>query len=163
MKPSLARWLEHGLGAVSATVLFAMMLVTATDVAGRYLFSRPLAGGFELTEMMLAALIYSGLPLVSLRRDHIVIDTLDPFFAPAFKRALDVVADLACFVTLAGIGWLIFRRALRVAEYGDTTSVLKLPLAPVAWLMGAMIVVTAVIHLCLVFAPPPADATANAH
>lgn len=160
---SARHWLEHALGAVAAVVLFAMMMVTAVDVAGRYLFSKPLPGGFELTEMMLAALIYCGLPIVSLNRGHIVIDSLDPFFAPAFKRALDVIADAVCVVTLAGIGWLIFRRALRVAEYGDTTSVLKLPLAPLAWLMGAMIAMTALIHLCLIFVPRPADTTADGH
>ena len=163
MKARPAAWLEGALGAFSAAVLFAMMLVTAADVAGRYLLNKPLPGGFELTEMMLAALIYCGLPIVSLNRGHIVIDTLDPFFAPAFKRALDVIADLVCCVTLAGIGWLIFRRALRVAEYGDTTSVLKLPLAPLAWLMGAMIVVTAVIHLVLIFVRRPADASVDGH
>ena len=38
-------------------------------------------------------------------------------------------------------------------EYGDTTSVLTLPLAPVAYLMGTMIVVTAAIHLWLIFVP----------
>ena len=109
------RWtgrLETALGAVSAAVLFVMMLVTAIDVAGRYVLSLPLPGGLEMTEMMLAALIYCGLPIVSLHRGHIVIDTLDPFFPRPFKRALDVLADSVCFVTLAGIGWLIFRRAL---------------------------------------------------
>ena len=153
MKARLGRALETLLGAISATVLFLMMLLTAVDVAGRYLFNKPFPGGFELTEMMLAALIYCGLPLVSKRREHIVIDTFDPWMSKRVKRGLDMLADVVCSVTLAGIGWLIFRRALRVAEYGDTTSVLKLPLAPVAWLMGAMIVVTAAIHLWLIFVP----------
>ena len=153
MKARLGRALETVLGAISATVLFLMMLLTAVDVAGRYLFNKPVVGGFELTEMMLAALIYCGLPLVSKRREHIVIDTFDPLMSRRVKRGFDVVADVVCTVTLAGIGWLIFRRALRVAEYGDTTTVLKLPLAPVAWVMGAMIIVTAAIHLWLIFVP----------
>ena len=160
-----ARWaaaLETALGAVSAVVLFAMMLLTALDVAGRYLVNAPVPGGFELTEMMLAGLIYCGLPIVSLRRGHIVIDTLDPFFPRLFKRGLDILADTICCVTLAGIGWLIFLRAARVGEYGDTTSVLKLPLAPVAYLMGTMIFVAALIHLILIFVPHAADATADA-
>ena len=42
---------------------------------------------------------------------------------------------------------------MRVADYGDTTNVLKLPLAPVAYLMGAMIVVAALVHLILIFVP----------
>lgn len=149
--------LETTLGAVSAAVLFLMMLVTTVDVVGRYLFNKPLAGGFELTEMMLAGLIYCGLPLVSKRREHIVIDTFDGFMSRAVKRFFDVFADVVCFLTLSGIGWLIFRRAARVAEYGDTTSVLKLPLAPVAYLMGVMIVIAALIHLALIFVPHSDD------
>ena len=154
---SLDSRLETTLGAVSATVLFLMMMVTTVDVIGRYLFNKPLAGGFELTEMMLAALIYCGLPLVSKRREHIVIDTFDSFMSRAVKRFFDVFADVVCFLTLSGIGYLIFRRAARVAEYGDTTSVLKLPLAPVAYLMGVMIVTAALIHLALIFVPHRAD------
>jgi TRAP-type transport system small permease protein len=145
--------LEIALGTASAAVLFAMMSITAVDVIGRYVFNKPLGGGFELTEMMLAALIYCALPLVSKRREHIVIDTFDTFMSRAVKRWLDVFADVVCFLTLSGIGVLIFRRAARVAEYGDTTNVLKLPLAPLAYAMGTMIVIAALIHLVLIFVP----------
>ena len=154
---NLAARLEIVLGSVSAVVLFLMMMVTAVDVIGRYLFNTPLAGGFELTEMMLAALIYCGLPLVSKRREHIVIDTFDTFMSSNVKRVLDIAADVVCFLTLSGIGYLIFRRAVRVADYGDTTNVLKLPLAPVAYAMGTMIVIAALIHLVLIFVPHRAD------
>ena len=81
MKERFGRGLEALLGAISGAVLFLMMLLTAIDVAGRYVFNKPLQGGLELTEMMLAALIYCGLPLVSKRREHIVIDTFDPLMS----------------------------------------------------------------------------------
>lgn len=148
--------LQQGLGLASAIVLFAMMWVTAIDVAGRYLFNKPLPGGFELTELMLAALIYCGLPLVSARRDHIVIDTLESVMSSGLKRVLDIAAELICAVALGGVGYLLFRRAARVAEYGDTTAVLKLPLTPVVYLMASMITIAALIHLALVFVPPAA-------
>ena len=157
MKARWGRALETVLGAISATVLFLMMLLTAVDVAGRYLVNRPVVGGFELTEMMLAALIYCGLPLVSKRREHIVIDTFDTFMSKRVKRGFDILADIVCTVALAGLSWLLFQRALRVAQYGDTTTVLTLPLAPVAYLMGTMIVVTAAIHLWLIFVPHKDD------
>ena len=150
-------WLEGALGVTSATVLFLMMMITAVDVIGRYLLNKPLTGGFEITEMLLAALIYCGLPLVSQRREHIVIDTFDPLMSARVKRALDVVAEIVCSLTLGGIGYLIFRRAARVAEYGDTTSVLKWPLAPVAYLMGTMILIACLIHLSLIFVPHGED------
>ncbi|MEP7302598.1 MAG: TRAP transporter small permease [Caldimonas sp.] len=150
-------WLQAALSFTSASVLFLMMLITAVDVAGRYLLNKPLPGGFEMTELLLAALIYCGLPLVSAQREHIVIDTFDPLFSRAVKRGLDMAAEMICAATLAGVGYLLFRRAVRVAEYGDTTSVLKLPLAPVAYLMGTMIVTAALIHLSLVLVPHKED------
>ena len=157
MKARLGRWLETVLGFTSASVLFILMMLTAVDVIGRYVFNKPLTGGFELTELMLAALIFCGLPLVSKRREHIVIDTFDTFMSKRVKHGLNVIADVICFLTLSGIGYLIFQRAQRVADYGDTTSVLTLPLAPVAYLMGTMIVIAALIHLWLIFVPHPDD------
>ena len=101
---NMAQLLQKILGLVAASVLFVMMSITAVDVIGRYFFNKPLAGGFEITEMGLAVLIYCALPLVSARREHIVIDTLDVFMSPGVKTFLNRLSDLICFVSLAGVG-----------------------------------------------------------
>ena len=54
----LAQLLQKTLGLFAAIVLFLMMTITAVDVVGRYFFNKPLAGGFEITEIGLALLIY---------------------------------------------------------------------------------------------------------
>jgi hypothetical protein len=54
-----------------------MMLLTFTDVVARYVFSRPLRGAFEVTELMLLVLIFAGLPLVSFTDEHAVMDFID--------------------------------------------------------------------------------------
>jgi TRAP-type C4-dicarboxylate transport system permease small subunit len=155
--PAARDWLERVLGVIAAAVLFAMMMLTAADVVGRYILNRPVPGAFEMTEMMLAALIYCGLPLVSQRREHIVIDTFDYLMSRGVKRGLDMAAEVLCSATLFGLAWLVFGRAARVASYGDTTNVLKLPLAPVAYLMASMLLVGAIIHLWLIFVPHGED------
>ena len=147
--------LQKILGVVAATVLFLMMVITAIDVVGRYFFNKPLAGGFEITEMGLAVLIYCALPLVSARREHIVIDTLDVFMSKAVKTFLDRLSDSICFLALSGVGYLLFRRAERVAEYGDTTNVLLIPLAPVVYTMSVMIGIAALMHMVLIFVKHP--------
>ena len=152
--------LQKILGVVAATVLFLMMVITAIDVVGRYFFNKPLAGGFEITEMGLAMLIYCALPLVSARREHIVIDTLDVFMSKALKTFLDRLSDSICFLALSGVGYLLFRRAERVAEYGDTTNVLLIPLAPVVYTMSVMIGIAALMHMVLIFVKHP-DAQRN--
>jgi TRAP-type C4-dicarboxylate transport system permease small subunit len=154
--------LQRALGLLSASILFFMMALTTVDVVGRYVFNKPVNGGFEVTEIMLAALIYCGLPLVSARREHIVIDTLDPFYSAGLKRALDVIAEILCTVVFGGLAVLIYERAERIASYGDTTTVLRLPLAPVAFVMAVMIAITAVIHLWLIFVPHKAHRAADA-
>ena len=75
-----------------------------------------------------------------------IADLLGAGVAPADVVA--VVRDPARAQPLAEAGVQV-----RVADYGDTTNVLKLPLAPVAYLMGTMIVIAAVIHLWLIFVP----------
>jgi len=96
----LVKGLEKLLGVISAAVLFLMMIITAVDVVGRYVLNQPLPGGFEMTEMALAVLIYAALPLVSMRREHIVIDTLDSLMSPAVKAFFNKMSDLICFLTL---------------------------------------------------------------
>ena len=54
------------LGYVAGILLFCLMTLTCIDVIGRYFFNTPVTGGFELTEMMLAALIFFGLSLLVL-------------------------------------------------------------------------------------------------
>ena len=53
---------------------------------------------------------------------------------------------------------LMFMRADRFNEYGDITVHLQLPMAPVAWLMAAFLIVTALVHLLFVFVPAPEPA-----
>lgn len=150
--------LQKVLGMIAALVLFFMMCITAVDVIGRYFFNKPIAGGFEITEIGLALLIYCALPLVSARREHIVIDTFDPIMSPGVKTFLNRLADIICCITLVGVGYMLFKRAIRVAEYADTTNVLQLPLAPVVYTMSGMIVIAGLMHLVLIFIPH-ADAT----
>jgi len=61
--------LQAGLSATSAGVLFLMMAITAVDVTGRYVFNKPLPGGFEMTELLLAQI--GGQPV----RDPVVLPT----------------------------------------------------------------------------------------
>src|SRR3546814_2116480 len=55
----------------AATILFCLMVCTFVDVVGRYVFNSPLPGALELTEIMMASLIFTILPVVSARSDHI--------------------------------------------------------------------------------------------
>lgn len=150
-------WLQRVLGVSGSLILFVLMLLTAVDVAGRKL-DFPVRGGVEMAEILLAMLIFAGLPLVTRARQHIVIDTLEGFMPRGLRRGLDAFANALCAVTMFGMAYMFYaKRITRVQEAGDTTSVLQISLTPVAYFLLAMIVVTGLIHVALMFVPPPAE------
>jgi TRAP-type C4-dicarboxylate transport system permease small subunit len=149
----LKRTLDALCGAVAATALFAIMALTLVDVGGRKLLSTSVTGSLELTELLMVAVIFAGLPLVSLRGEHVVFDSLDPWLSPAVRRVQDVLVDLLCSALLAGLAWLMWVKAGQMTQYGDTTAQLKLSQGPFVYLMSGLCALTAFVHLLLVFAP----------
>jgi TRAP-type C4-dicarboxylate transport system permease small subunit len=149
---SLGKAMDTLLGAIAGILLFAMMTLTFVDVVLRYLFSAPLRGSFEITELMMVTLVFAGLPLVSRRDEHVVMDFLDHLMPPALYRAVRRLVHAVCALVLGGMGSLIWQKASKLHAYGDTTAVLRVELAPYAHVMAALIFVTALIHLYMAFA-----------
>lgn len=145
------------LASVAGGLLFAMMLLTFVDVVARYFFNSPVKGGFEVTEMMMAVLIFAGLPLVSRKNEHVTIDAFDRFIPAPVRRVLHVVIHLVCAAALAGMAWLLYRKAGSFAEIGDVTQTLKFPIAPFVYLMAILTLATGIVHLVAAAHEPPAD------
>lgn len=152
--------LDAALGWIAGVILMVMMLLTACDVFARYAFNAPIRGAFELTEVALVLLIYAGLPLVSRREQHVVVDLFEAWMSPAVKQALRVLGNLLCMAAMAGMAWVIYAR--RVVDHNDTTSVLKLPLVPVAIAMAVLILITGLVHIGLIFTRPPEEEATSA-
>jgi TRAP-type C4-dicarboxylate transport system permease small subunit len=153
--PRLARTLDRILVAGTAASLFAMMAFTFADVVLRYLFARPVRGGLEVVELLMVAMIFSALPLVSRRDEHVTIDTIEQHFPEVVKAALRRVMHAIAAAGLAGAGWLMYRKAATLADFGDRTQLLGVPIAPFVYFMAALLVVTALVHFAKTFLPAP--------
>jgi TRAP-type transport system small permease protein len=146
---------EHGwkrpadalLGVAASAILLAMMLLTVVDVVARYVFSRPVRGAFEVTELMLLVLIFAGLPLVSFSDEHAVMDFIDRLLGARGQRGLErlVQAVDAAFMFL--LTWLVWRKADRIWAYGDTTDVLRIVYGPFVYFMAVTLAMAGLIHL----------------
>jgi len=130
--------LRRVLGLVAGTLLMAMMLLTAADVGGRYFFNAPVMGAQELTEMLMASAMFAALPLVTAAREHVTVSLFDSAFRGRLLVVRSLLVDLFSLVALLAFGWRLFAMGETLAEYGDQTLFLGLPLAPVAWFMAAM-------------------------
>lgn len=150
---ALKRALEGLCGMLAAAALFGIMWLTLVDVAGRKAISTSVPGSLELTEMMMVLVIFAGLPLVSMRGEHVVFDSLDPLLERWVRRAQGLVVDLLCAAALAGVAWLMWQKAGQMMSYGDTTAQLHIPQGPFVYLMSVLCGVTALVHVLLIFAP----------
>jgi TRAP-type transport system small permease protein len=142
------------LGFIAASVLFAVMILTCADVIGRYFFLRPVFGAFEMTETLLAALIFGGLPLVTLRNEHVTVDILDPIVPDWVLRMQHVIACALGAVATFYLAYRLWLRALVLDAGGETTGQLKYKLAYLAYAMSVMMALTAVSLLILMLRRP---------
>jgi len=137
-------WLTRRLAEAS---LFCMMNLTMIDVAGRYLFNLPVAGSVELTELMMVAVIFSGIALSSEAKGHVTVD----LFALGLRgrvrwlqRLLGSAVALGIIALLTIVSW---GKAAEIADYGDLTGVFLIPVAPAAYLIAVMLSLTSLHHL----------------
>jgi len=146
-------WLDRALGAAAAALLFGLMLLTAADVVGRYIFNWPIRGAFEITELLLLVLIFAGLPLASRADEHVTLDFIDMLFGPRGRLLLRRLSHLICGLLILGLAWRVWIKAGKIAGYGDTTEVLRIPVGPFVYFMALMVLVTAIVHLGKVVYP----------
>ena len=141
------------LGYLAAVLLFCLMLVTCVDVVGRY-FNLPLNGGFELTEGLLAALIFAGLPLVTLRNQHVTVDLFDAMTPDWLFRIQHVVACVVGMVCTGFLSRQLWLRGAHMAAAGETTAQLKISLAWLTYTMSVLMAFTAVALFVLAWRRP---------
>ena len=147
--------LERGLGVCAGAVLLAMMALTAADVVARYLFDAPIDGAFELTELLLAALIFLALPLTTRRREHVEVDLLEIVASRRLNAAARSAGLLLSAAALAVIAWQLAVQGRKLLDEGTVTNTLELPYWPLAFLAATTVGTSAAIALALALRPGP--------
>ena len=126
------QWISKVMGVIAAFVLAAMMLLTVADVVGRYFFSRPIKGTWELVGLLLICGGTWGLAYCQAEKAHISISIMKDLFS---SRVQAVMSTVACFIGLGGF-FLISRQTYLLAKKyflmtrGNVTDTLGLPYAP---------------------------------
>lgn len=137
------------LNLLAGLMLLLMMLITAVDVVGRYLFNHPLLGGAELIAIMLAASIFLILPTITWHNEHVSVDLVEPWL----PRWLRVLRDRLChlFMTMgcAYMTMTVWKLAERSARYNSVSEYLAIPSAWAMYLIGVSLWLTALTFLVM--------------
>lgn len=131
------------LGLACLLVLAAMIGLTCVDVVARYLFNSPVNGAYELTQLLLASLIFLALPLTTAAGEHIEVELLDGLKSKAFKYLGAVCAGVATVVVFAIVALELSEHAEKLHRREQVTDSLEIPLYLIGWLGTASFAISA--------------------
>ncbi|MGI9464170.1 MAG: TRAP transporter small permease [Aestuariivirgaceae bacterium] len=139
------RWLAFLPSVVAATALFALMVMTFFDVILRSVFNDPVESATEMTRLFMAIVVFSALPVISWRGEHIVVDLLDPLFGARLARVRDAVINLVSGIVLFWPAVRVWQLAGRARAYGDVTEYLNIPQFYIAYFIAIATFLTAAV------------------
>src|SRR4030081_533503 len=125
----VALWLAR----IASVALAIIAAVTFVDVVGRYFFNAPFAFTVELTQMLMAIVVFFGVGLVTHEDAHISADVVTLRLPPRWRAAVAAVTNLLALCFLAILTWRLWGHAEFLYGKGDTTMVWTVPLWPVAF------------------------------
>lgn len=141
--------ITHYLGGI---VLAAMMLLTASDVIGRFAFNSPVKGTQELSAVMLVLTVFFGVAYTGLKKEHVRVELLLMYLSPKTRMLLDVFSGLISFVLVFGIAYQGMVQMVVQKQRFVTTTLLKIPLWPFALLMSVGAILLCLILIKQIFA-----------
>ena len=149
--------LEMPLGLASALLLVAMTLLTCVDVIARYWFNAPVNGAFELTQMMLAGLIFAALPMTTALGEHVDVDIFSTLLGARAQNFFRIIGQGISALVLFVLAWRLWAHGARLATDGAVSNSLELPLAPIGYFAAVSCALSGVVALIRLIQAPRAE------
>ena len=115
---------------VGLAILLLMMFLTVGDVVGRYFFKAPISGTFELTNFMLALIVFFCIGYTQVRKGHISIDVVVSRFSPRAQAIIDSITYFFSLGLFSLVTWQSAVHANRLFEGHNVSGVLSWPIYP---------------------------------
>lgn len=147
------KWVAFFFELIAALILFALMVLTCADVVGRYFLHNPVPGATELTEMGLAVVLFSAMPVITWRGGHIVVDLIDAILPNAVIRVLVWLSTLIVVTALYFAAVRIYELGARSLKRGIVTDFLHIPaglviqyIAILSWITAVGLVISVLLN-----------------
>ncbi len=131
-----ATLLNRIMSGVAMAVLCLMMLLTVTDVFGRYMLDKPVQGTFELTEIMLTTIVFCSLASCQFGKGHISLDIMVNHFSHKKQKIMQILNYIVTLIVLILIALMSFQNGMMVKESKDVTMILGFPIYPFVLLVS---------------------------
>ena len=149
-----ANTIRRAVETILVCLMAAMVVLTFVDVTGRRLFGKPVFGAHDLTEHLMALLVFTGLPLLTLAAMHLKVDLFDKvLMRPRFAWWLKTTAFLMAAV-FALLAWTLAGKAITAATFTEVSQGLNIPRAPLYGWMAVCAALSALAAIYTAFAAP---------
>ena len=111
-------------------VLFAMMTMTMADVLLRKLTNITIIGAGEMTEMMMAVIVFCSLAQCQVEEGHIRIDLIMKKVGPKTQVVVDAVTQFLCCGLFCLMTWGTFKHAIEIMQWEEVSIDLAIPIFP---------------------------------
>ena len=142
-RPSIVIVINRSLSLAAGGMVGILMFLVFADVVGRYIFSKPIFGAYELIEVLMGWIIFAGLPLVSRAQQHISVDFVSALLPERLKPVQGITVNLLCAGTAMLMSWRIWLYGERLARVNETTMELQIPRGMIAQIMAVMLALAA--------------------
>ena len=130
-------WICRSMTAIGAIVLGVMMVISVVDICGRFFFSKPIEGTYELVSLMVVLVGCLGLGYCQLVKGNISIDIITKRLSPRGQAVLNIISYL---IAIGVCGLVVWQTSMRMYDYlfkqlGGKTITLGIVLWPFMLLM----------------------------
>lgn len=140
-----------------AIAMALMVGLTFLDVIGRRLVGRPIYGANDITEHLMALMVFAGLPLVTAAAAHLTVDLMDRVIMAPGMRWWRFLISMLVTLVLALLAWLFARQGLNSIQISDVSQALRIPRAPVYFFMAFSAALSAAAAFATAFWGPMVD------
>lgn len=126
-------------------MLLAVVLITTASVAGRYLFSMPIPGVYDITEFACGVAILLFFPFCEISYGNIKAEFFTDSLREGWKQVLNLVSEIAFLAVAVLLAWRFVIGGMKRFADGQTYMELGMPLwwgyVPGAFAMALLAVV----------------------
>lgn len=119
--------IRYGIEILLIISLLAIVVVTFADVIGRRLFNIPIYGAHDLTEHIMAVIVFCGLPLLTSARGHLAVDLFDRIIMADYMLFWRHLINILICTILLIISYQFYITATNAIDIKEVSQVLLTP------------------------------------
>jgi TRAP-type C4-dicarboxylate transport system permease small subunit len=135
MKPFCAfkktvRLIENFFCLIGISLFLGLMFLGSSDVIARYIFNHPITGTIEISQVLMATMIFLAWPHTQTAKGHITVEIILDYYAPRTRKAVNFGTLFLSLILFSLIVWQSAKEALWHWEEARTFQTIPLPTAP---------------------------------